>query len=54
VHTTYWLGSLKGGDHWEDLGIDGRITFRWILGKQGLGMWIGFIWIRTGTGGEHL
>jgi hypothetical protein len=33
VHTTFWLGSLKGGDHWEDLGIDGRITLRWILGK---------------------
>jgi hypothetical protein len=20
-----WLGSLKGGDHLEDLGVDGRI-----------------------------
>jgi hypothetical protein len=36
-------GGLKGGDHYEDLGIDGRITLRWILGKLGLGMWIGFI-----------
>jgi hypothetical protein len=26
------LGSLKGGDHWEDLGVDGRITLRWIIG----------------------
>jgi hypothetical protein len=25
--------SLKGGDHWEDLGVDGRITLGWILGK---------------------
>jgi hypothetical protein len=33
VHTTFWLGSLKGGDHWEDLGVDGRITLIWILGK---------------------
>jgi hypothetical protein len=33
VHTTLWLGSLKGGDHWEDLGVDGRITLRWMLGK---------------------
>jgi hypothetical protein len=23
VHITSWLGSLKGGDHWEDLGVDG-------------------------------
>jgi hypothetical protein len=27
------VGNMKGGDHWEDLGIDGRITIRWILGK---------------------
>jgi hypothetical protein len=33
VHTTFWLGSLKRGDRWEDLGIDERITLRWILGK---------------------
>jgi hypothetical protein len=46
------LGSLKGGDHWEDLGVDGRITLRWILGKYGLGMWIGFIWLGIGTVGE--
>jgi hypothetical protein len=25
--------ALKGEDHWEDLGVDGRITLRWILGK---------------------
>jgi hypothetical protein len=54
VHTTFWLGSPKGGDHWKDLGVDGRITLRWILGKYGLGMWIEFIWLRIGTGGELL
>jgi hypothetical protein len=27
------LGGLKGVDHWENLGVDGRITLRWILGK---------------------
>jgi hypothetical protein len=27
------VGNLKGGDHSEDLGVDGRITLRWILGK---------------------
>jgi hypothetical protein len=54
AYKTFWLGSLNGGDHWEDLGVDGRITLRWILGKQGLGMWIGFIWLSIGTGGELL
>jgi hypothetical protein len=24
------------------------------LGEKGLGMWIGFIWLRIGTGGELL
>jgi hypothetical protein len=26
VHRTFWLGSVKGGGHWEDLGVDGRVT----------------------------
>jgi hypothetical protein len=33
VHTTFWLGSLKGGDHREDLGVDGRMD----LGEAGFG-----------------
>ena len=24
-------GNLKEGDHFEDLGVDGRITLKWIL-----------------------
>jgi hypothetical protein len=48
------LESLKGGDHWEDLGVDRRITLIWIFGKQGLGMCIGFVCFRIGTGGELL
>jgi hypothetical protein len=26
-----WLGSPKGRDQWEDLGVGGRITLRWTL-----------------------
>jgi hypothetical protein len=26
-------GSPKGRDHWEDLGVGGRITLRWTLGN---------------------
>jgi len=25
MHTRFWLENLKGRDHYEDLGIDGRI-----------------------------
>jgi hypothetical protein len=25
MHTVFWLENLKGGDHLEDLGVDGRI-----------------------------
>jgi hypothetical protein len=28
-----WLGGLNARDHWEDLGIGGRITLRWTLGR---------------------
>jgi hypothetical protein len=26
VFTGFWLGGPKVRDHWEDLGVDGRIT----------------------------
>jgi hypothetical protein len=46
-----WLESLKGRDHSEDLGADGRIILKCVLGKEGWRVWIGFIWLRIGTGG---
>jgi hypothetical protein len=33
VFTGFWLGGPKGRDHWEDVGIDGRITLIWTLGR---------------------
>jgi hypothetical protein len=39
------LKSLKGRDHSEDLGIDGRI----IKDTRKI-VWNGFIWLRIGTG----
>jgi hypothetical protein len=27
--TGFWLGGPKGRNHWEDLGVDDRITLRW-------------------------
>jgi len=33
VHTEFWWGNLKEKDHFEDLGIDGRIILQWIFKK---------------------
>jgi hypothetical protein len=33
VFTGFWLGGPKGRDHWEDLGVGGRITLRCTLGR---------------------
>jgi hypothetical protein len=33
VFTGFWLGDPKRRDHWEDLGVGGRITLRWTSGK---------------------
>jgi hypothetical protein len=33
----------------EDLDVDGRIIFEWIIEKEGRMVWTGFIWPRIGT-----
>jgi len=33
MHTKFWSNNLNGTDHSEDLGEDGSIILRWILGK---------------------
>jgi hypothetical protein len=48
-----WLENLKGRNHLEDLGIDGKIILEWMLGKWGKA-WIECIWLRIGTGGGLL
>jgi hypothetical protein len=37
---------LTGRHHSEDLGINGKITLKFILGKSGRRVWIGFMWLR--------
>jgi hypothetical protein len=48
------LENLKGRDHADDLGVDGKIILEWILWKEGGTLWTGFIWLRIGTNGELL
>jgi hypothetical protein len=33
ILTKFWSKNLKGRDHEGDLGVDGRIILKWILGK---------------------
>jgi hypothetical protein len=33
MHTGFWWGRLYGNNHLQDLGIDGRIMFKWVLKK---------------------
>jgi hypothetical protein len=50
----FWLGNLRERDHLGDPGVDGRIMFRWILRKWGVGVWTGSSWLRKGAGGRQL
>ena len=54
VYTGFWWGNLRERDHWEDPGLDGRITLRWIFRKGNVRSWIGSMCLRIGTGGGHL
>jgi hypothetical protein len=41
VHTGFWCGDLREGDHLGDPGIDGRIILKWIFKNLDGGMdWI--------------
>jgi len=49
-----WLGGPKVRDHWEDLGVGGRIILRWTLGRYISMGRTGFGWLRIGSGGGPL
>jgi hypothetical protein len=34
VFTGFWLGGPRVRDHWEDVGVCGRITLKWTLGDR--------------------
>ena len=53
MHTGFWWGNLREGEHLKDQKVDGRIILKWIFEKWD-GAWTGFIWLRRGTGGGLL
>jgi hypothetical protein len=48
------VGRPEGKKHWEDIGVDGRITLRWTLGREGSMGRTGFGWLRIGSNGGLL
>jgi hypothetical protein len=50
-YTGFWWETPKERDHLEDLGVGEKMGSEWILGILAWGgVWIGFDWLRTGTG----
>jgi len=54
MHTIIWSQNLKGRDHVEDLGVDGKIILERILWKYCEKTWTECIWLRTGSNGDLL
>jgi hypothetical protein len=41
--TKFWSENLKGRDHSQEVGEDGRITLEWTLEKKSGMLWTGII-----------
>jgi hypothetical protein len=50
--TKFSLEFLKGRNHSEDPGTDGRIILKWVVREMGL--WTGYIWLPTRIGGMNM
>jgi hypothetical protein len=49
MHTGFGWGNLRGRDHMEYLGLDGRIILNGSSRRE-MGAWSGVIWFRLGMG----
>jgi hypothetical protein len=38
IHTGFWWGNLREGDHLKDPGVDRRIILKWIFDKRAGGV----------------
>jgi len=52
-HSSWW-GNRREGDHWGDLGADGRIILEWISRKWDVCIGTRLGWPRIETGGGRL
>ena len=52
--TGSWWGNRREGDHWGDLGVDGRIILGWISRRWDVCIETGLGWPRIETGGGRL
>jgi hypothetical protein len=50
MHTGFWWGDLREGDHLGDPCVDDRIILKLIF-KKWDGAWTELSWLRIGTGG---
>jgi hypothetical protein len=50
VHTGFWWAGLRERDHFEVLGVYGRIILKWMLNYWSGEVWTGLIYLRMGTG----
>jgi hypothetical protein len=48
------VGKPEGKNHSKDQRVDGSMGSEWILGRMAWGVWIGFDWLKIGTGGGLL
>ena len=51
MHSWFWLGNLREGDHLDDQGVDGSMILKGILDKWFGRTCSGSICLRIGTGG---
>jgi hypothetical protein len=54
VHAGFWWEKLREGDHLEYPHVEGRIILKWIFRQWDGEGWTGLMWLRIGTGGEHV